>query len=163
MELLSAEKAQLEKGFAAALFSIQNLMEDIFACINAAEMARTRFRGIAQIAGLVFPGYPGRGKTTRQVQTSSSLLFDVFSKYDPENLLLAQANREVMERQLEKSRLTQTLRRLCDARVMLADPPRPTPLSFPLLVDRMRQTLSSEKLIDRVQRMTFRLEKEGDL
>ena len=163
MELLSAEKAQLEKGFAAELFSVQNLMEDIFACINAAEMARTRFRAIAQIAGLVFSGYPGRGKTTRQVQTSSSLLFDVFSKYDPENLLLAQANREVMERQLEKSRLTETLGRLSDARVILADPVRPTPLCFPLLVDRMRQTLSSEKLLDRVQRMTYRLEKEADL
>ena len=36
------------------------------------------------------------------------------------------------------------------------------PLAFPLIVSRLRQRLSSEKLEDRVQRMIVQLEKAAD-
>jgi ATP-dependent Lhr-like helicase len=86
-------------------------------------------------------------------------MFDVFQRYDPENLLLAQAHREVLERQLERSRLGGTLQRLSAARVVLTEPKRFTPLSFPLLVDRTRNKVSSEKLADRIARMQLALER----
>jgi ATP-dependent Lhr-like helicase len=44
----------------------------------------------------------------------------------------------------------------------LENPPRPTPLCFPLLVTRIQALLSSEKLADRVRRMTLQLEKWAD-
>ena len=59
--------------------------------MNSAELARRQFREIARVAGLVFQGYPGSGKSTRQLQSSSGLFFDVFTQYDPHNLLLEQA------------------------------------------------------------------------
>ena len=37
-----------------------------------------------------------------------------------------------------------------------------TPLAFPLLVDRLREKLSSEKLHDRLQRLLKALEKKAD-
>jgi ATP-dependent Lhr-like helicase len=127
--------------------------------LNAAEMAKRQFREIARVAGLVFPGFPRSGKTARQLQASSGLFFDVFQRYDPDNLLLAQAHREVLERQLERSRLGQALQRLSESKVVITNPKRFTPLSFPLLVDRTRNKVSSEKLSDRIKRMQLALER----
>ena len=154
-ELLSPDAAPLEEAIAAGLLSTANLAEDILASMNAAEMARRQFREIARIAGLTFHGYPGQNKSVRQIQASSGLLFDVFMKYDSENLLLAQAQREVLEQQLEHSRLAHTLDRLSRGKVRLLDIERPSPLSFPILIDRTRHRVSSERLADRIRRMTL--------
>jgi ATP-dependent Lhr-like helicase len=158
-ELLSSEPAPLEAALQAGLLSPKNLAEDIPASLNAAELARRQFREVARVAGLVFPGLPGRGKTSRQLQASSELFYDVFARYEPGNLLLRQAHREVLERQLEQSRLARTLRRLAGSQLVLVEARRPTPLAFPLMVDRLREQLSSEKLADRVRRMLRQLER----
>jgi ATP-dependent helicase Lhr and Lhr-like helicase len=161
IELLSPEPAPLDEALASGLLSSDGLADDVSASLNAAEMARRQFREIARVAGLVFPGYPHAGKTARQLQVSSGLFYDVLRRYDPENLLLRQADREVLERQLERSRLGRTLERIGRARLVVVETPRPTPLAFPLLVDRARQKVSSESLADRVRRMQLSLEREA--
>ena len=158
-ELLSAEAAPIEEALEAGLLGSAHLLHDITASLNAAELARRQFREIARVAGLIFEGYPGQAKSMKQVQASSGLLYDVFVKYDPDNLLIAQARREVLERQLEASRIGRTLQRLEQSTVRLIDVERPTPLAFPILVDRTRAKLSSEKLADRVKRMTAQAER----
>jgi ATP-dependent Lhr-like helicase len=158
-ELLSADEAPLDDALAAGLLSPHALLEDVPASLNAAEMARRQFREIARVSGLVFPGHPRSGKTARQLQASSGLFFDVLTRHDPENLLLSQAHREVLERQLERSRLGRTLERLSGARVVVTAPRRTPPLAFPLLVDRARDRVSSESLADRVRRMQLALER----
>jgi ATP-dependent Lhr-like helicase len=160
-ELLSPEPAPLEEALEAGLLGTAHLLHDITQSLNAAELARAQFREIARVAGLVFQGFPGQQKSMRQVQASSGLLYDVFAKYDPDNLLLAQARREVLERQLESSRIGRTLQRLSEGAVRLVHVERPTPLAFPLLVDRTRAKLSSEKLADRIVRMTAQSERGG--
>jgi ATP-dependent Lhr-like helicase len=127
--------------------------------LNATEMAKRQFRELARIAGLVFPGLPRAGKTARQLQASSGLFFDVLRRYDPENLLLSQATREVLERQLESTRLGRTLQRLSAGEIVITNPKRATPLAFPLVVDRNRDKVSSESLSDRIRRMQLSLEK----
>jgi ATP-dependent helicase Lhr and Lhr-like helicase len=158
-ELLSAARAPLDAALAAGLLSPRGLFDDLRGALNATEMARRQFREIARVSGLVFPGLPRSGKSARQLQASSSLFFDVFRQYDPDNLLLAQAHREVLERQLESSRLGQTLERLSEARVVVTEPRRTPPLAFPLLVDRARERVSSESLADRIRRMQLALER----
>ena len=158
-ELLSPDEPPLEDALAADLFSPDAMAVDIPASLNATEMARRQFREIARVAGLVFPGFPRSGKTARQLQSSSGLFFDVFRRYDPDNLLLSQAHREVLERQLEQSRLGRTLQRLAESEVLIRQPKRSTPLAFPLLVDTTRDRVSSEKLADRIRRMQVVLEK----
>ncbi len=158
-ELLSPDEASLDEALAAGLLDAENLVDDIPASLNATEMARRQFREIARVAGLVFPGYPRSGKTARQLQASSGLFFDVFSRYDPANMLLSQAHREVLERQLERTRLGHTLLRLSKVKVVVRDPKRTPPLAFPLLIDRTREKISSEKLVDRVKRMQRALER----
>ena len=158
-ELLSVDAPPLEEALAHDLLSPHALLDDVPASLNATEMAKRQFREIARVAGLVFPGLPRSGKTARQLQASSSLFFDVFRQYDPGNLLLSQAHREVLERQLESSRLGRTLERLTKARVVITEPKRVTPLAFPLLVDRTRERVSSESLADRIRRMQAALER----
>jgi ATP-dependent Lhr-like helicase len=162
LELLSPDPAPIEDAIEAGLFSTGHLLHDIPASLNAAELARRQFREIARVAGLIFQGYPGSGKTVKQLQVSSELLYDVFARYDPENPLLFQAHREVLERQLESSRLGRALDRISSGRVSLVDVERPTPLAFALLVDRAREQVSSEKLADRVRRMAAPLERAAD-
>ena len=159
--LLSAEAAPLEEALASGLLSSRGLADDIVASLNEAELARRQFREVARVAGLTFGGYPGRGKSARQLQASSGLFYDVFTRFDPQNLLLIQAHREVLERQLERTRLTHALARLENSRMLISELEHPTPLAFPILVDRLRETVSSESLADRVAKMTLRLEGEA--
>ena len=158
-ELLAAEP--LPSVDFVAMFSPNRLTDDIIASLNATEMARRQFREIARVAGLVVQGFPGE-KSMRQVQASSGLIYDVFTQYDPANLLLEQAQQEVLERQFERSRLGRALERIADGRITLVQVPRITPLAFPLLVTRMRESVSSEKLADRVRKMQLTLERAAD-
>jgi ATP-dependent Lhr-like helicase len=162
LELLSPERAPLDDAIEAGLLWPEHLLHDIPASLNAAELARRQFREIARIAGLVFQGYPGAAKAVKQVQASSELIYDVFARYDPDNLLLFQAHREVMERQLEQSRLARALERIASGRVSVVEVERPTPLAFPLLVDRAREQVTSEKLGDRIRRMAAPLERAAE-
>ena len=158
-ELLSPDEAPIEEALAAGLLDTSKLIDDIPASLNATEMAKRQFREIARVAGLVFPGFPRSGKSARQLQASSGLFFDVFTRYDSENMLLSQAHREVLERQLERTRLGNTLQRLSASRVVITNPKRTPPLAFPLLIDRTRDRVSSEKLSDRIKRMQRALER----
>jgi ATP-dependent helicase Lhr and Lhr-like helicase len=146
------------------VLSPAHLAEDLLACLNAANMARRQFRDIARVAGLIsqgFPGRPGSGgkrKSTRQLQASSELFFDVFSEFDPANLLLDQARREVLEQQLEFTRLQAALESLAKQHIQIVPLKQLSPFCFPLWVDSLREQISSEKWTDRVQRMLTELE-----
>ncbi len=158
-ELLSDIEIPIEKALQEGLFSTKNLSQDIQASINAAEMARRKFRDIASIAGLIFKGFPGKQKKEKHLQSSSQLFFEVFSDYEPDNLLLLQAYEEVMTFQLEEIRLREALNRIKSQEIILSKPAKATPFSFPIMVDRLRERLSSEKLADRIQRMKLQLAK----
>jgi ATP-dependent Lhr-like helicase len=158
-ELLSAAEPPLSEALDAGLLSPEHLVDDIPASLNSTEMAKRQFREIARVAGLVFPGFPRAGKSARQLQATSGLFFDVFRQYDPANLLLTQAHREVLERQLERSRMGRALQRIARAQVIVTSPPKISPLAFPLWVDRNRERVSSEKLADRIRRMQLSLER----
>ncbi len=164
-ELLSPEPAPLDEALAAtpSLFDTTRLLDDIPASLNASELARRQFREVARVAGLVFEGFPGRKVRARHVQASSDLFFDVFQKYDAGNLLLTQAQREVLLRQLEATRLAHTLTRMAESKLLLVDCARPTPFCFPILVERLQEsTVSTESLEDRIRKMTLQLEAYAD-
>ena len=159
--LLSPEAVDLSLGDLGRLLAAPNVEADILAGLNAAEMGRRQFRELARVAGLVFQGYPGQSPSTRQLQASSGLLYDVFAQYDPDNLLLKQSVREVLERHLEAPRLAAALTRLRGSRALLVQPARPTPFSFPLMVEMFREKLTTEALEARVARMVEALEREA--
>jgi len=156
-ELLTPSRVDWATHLPAAL-STGQVLEDVLASLNASEMALRRFREIARISGLVFGGYPAAQKSTRQIQASSGLFFEVFRKHDPGNLLLGQARDEVLGEELEIDRLQKHLQRMASQRLDLHALKRPGPLAFTLLVEGMRETLSTEKLADRIARMVAELE-----
>jgi ATP-dependent Lhr-like helicase len=158
-ELLSDQPIPVEEALGSGLFDDNDLMTDLNAGINSTEMAKRRFRDIAAIAGLIFKGYPGKKKKEKHLQSSSQLFFDVFTDYEPHNLLLRQAYDEIMTFQLQEARLRDALTRLQQLRILYTQPPKATPFSFLLIVDRMRERISSEKLADRVKRMKLALVK----
>ena len=152
-ELLSDQPIPITEAFDSDLFSTAHLMDDLEATVNGAELARRQFRDIAVIAGLVFRGYPGQPVKDRHLQGSSSLLFDVLADHDPVNLLYRQAFDEMTHHQIEFDRLREVLDRLNAGKWVITHPERPTPFSFPILVDRLREKLSSEQLEARIKRM----------
>lgn len=159
-EILGPKDYPFQLLFSPAFFSLDNLEADIRASLNLSELTQRKFRGVAQVAGLVFKGYPGSRKTSSQLQVSSSLLYDVFSKYEPDNLLLKQAEREVLQEQLETHRLSATLNRLGQLSVLWQATKRPSPLAFPLLVERLNSRMSNETLLQRIERMKQQWEKK---
>jgi ATP-dependent Lhr-like helicase len=160
--LLSPQPLTISLGELGKLLVADHVERDMLAGLNASELTRRQFREIARVAGLIFQGYPGQGKSARQLQASSGLVYDVFAEYDPQNLLLMQAVREVLERQLEASRLHVALKRMRGARAIIERPSKPTPFAFPLMVEVFRDRLSTEELAARVERMVKALEAAAD-
>ncbi len=158
-ELLSDQPIPLDDTNSYELFSPENLLNDIQRSLNSVEMAKRKFRDIAVIGGLIFMGYPGEQKKARHLQASASLLFNVFTEYEPNNLLLRQSFNEVMEQQMEEERLRNMLQRIQKSKIIITFPNRLTPFCFPIKVDSMRENLTSEKLEDRVKRMQMQLER----
>jgi ATP-dependent Lhr-like helicase len=136
-----------------SILSTQGLLTDVLASLNSGELAQRRFRDIARVAGLVFNGFPGAPKSTRQLQASAGLFFEVFRKYDPTNRLLGQAEREVLSQELELARLTETLQALAGQRRAWVTLTAPSPFALPLMIERLREQLSTEKLQDRLDRL----------
>jgi ATP-dependent Lhr-like helicase len=154
LELLTPEAYPYAELLEPGLFSKEGLVDDIVGSVNMSELTRRRFREIARVSGLISTGPVHQKKSAKQVQSSASLLYDVFRRYDPDNLLLVQARREVIEQQFERDRLTAALDRLGATVVTPIHTRRPGPLAFPLVVERLAvDSASSETLIERIERM----------
>ena len=134
------------------------LLREVLASLNATELSRRRFREIARIAGLIFQSHPGERQSNRQLQASAGLYFDVFRKYDPGNRLLAQAESELLSQELDVAQLAAALRRMQGQNLAAITLARPSPLAFPLMVERFREKLTNESLSDRIGRMVADLE-----
>jgi ATP-dependent Lhr-like helicase len=158
-ELLSDKEIDIQQVLDNNLFSEEFLMDDLYKSLNATEMARRKFRDIAVIAGMVFTGYPNKLIKSKHLQSSSQLLFSVFRDYEEDNLLYLQSFRETFEHQLEEGRLRMALERISHQKTVWRNCEKPTPFSFPIITDRLREKLSSEKLEDRIRRMLKSLEK----
>jgi ATP-dependent Lhr-like helicase len=152
-ELLSPEPIPLEEALEEDLFSTQNLIADLFSCTNYTEMTGRRFSEIARISGLVFKGTVEKPVKTKHLQANARLFYQVFSEYEPENLLLRQAQEETLYYQLEEHRLRAALQRASALRLIIQRPGRYTPFSFPIMVDRLRGELSTESVEKRIERM----------
>ncbi len=163
-ELLADEDIPIEEVLADAdFFSLDNLLEDIHSSLNSNEMARRKFRDIAHIGGLVFTGYPGQLMKNKHLQASTSLLFEVFSEYEPDNLLVRQAYNEALAFQLEEFRLRAALQRIAKQNIILKNIERPTPFAFPIMVDNLsRDRLTTESLEERVAKMARRYHLNDD-
>lgn len=159
VELLSDQQIDIKSIMTKDLFHGNELQMHIQGSINAAEMARRQFRDISRISGLIFQGFPGAAKKDRHLQASSQLLFDVFAQYEPDNLLYMQTFDEVMTFQLEEVRMRCTLERITNSDFIVSTPEKATPFAFPIVVDRLRQRSSTERLEDRIAKMQMLLEK----
>lgn len=152
-ELLSADPIPIKEALDSDIFSTTHLKRDILQSVNATEMARRRFRDIASIAGLVFRGFPGRPIKEKHLQSSSSLIFNTLSEHEPDNLLLRQAYDEIFQFQLEQSRMYAAFNRIQSQEILLRHIDHPTPFCFPIMVDRLRERLTSETLEQRIEKM----------
>ncbi|RDY60127.1 ligase-associated DNA damage response DEXH box helicase [Flagellimonas nanhaiensis] len=153
-ELLSDKPLDIQEILDNNLFTSEYMLSDLQKSLNSNEMARRKFRDIAVISGMVFTGYPEKGVKMKHLQSSSELLFDVFRDFEDDNLLYQQAYTETFEHQLEEGRLRLALERIAEQEIVWKQCQRPTPFSFPIITDRLREKLSNEKLADRIKRMT---------
>ena len=153
-ELLSDKPIDIQNVLDNNLLTPEYMLGDLKKSLNSNEMARRKFRDIAVISGMVFTGYPDKGIKMKHLQSSSQLLFDVFKDFEPDNLLYQQAHTETFEHQLEEGRLRLALERIAGQEIVWKQCQKPTPFSFPIITDRLREKLSNEKLADRIKRMT---------
>ncbi len=163
LELLCAEPIDWSKELLAVINSAQGamLLDEVLASMNAGELVQRRFREIARVSGLVSQGYPGEKRSNKQLQASSSLFYEVFRKYDPTNQLLVQAKQELLAEELDIDRLRHSLARMSAQQLVIKSLKQPTPFSFPLMVERLREKLSNESMADRIARMVKQLEKDA--
>ena len=152
-ELFSDSEIVLSNEQLHKILSRENLMEDVLSSINAAEMAKRKFRDIAVISGLVIQNIPGAQKNNKSLQSSSGLIFKVLEEFDSQNLLLKQAYMEVFNQQLEEHRLITAFERIQKSKIIFKEATNFTPLSFPIKVDSLRQSLSSEDLAKRIEKL----------
>ncbi len=153
-EMLSDKPIDIQAVLDNDLFTTDYMLSDLQKSLNSNEMARRKFRDIAVISGMVFTGYPNKNIKMKHLQSNSQLLFDVFKDYEADNLLFQQAFTETFEHQLEEGRLRMALLRIEHQTIVWKECSKATPFSFPIITDRLREKLSSEKLADRIKRMT---------
>jgi len=138
----------------------ENLLDDLIECMHTAELARRQFREIARVSGLILQQPPGRPiQSQRELQSSASLLFEVLQRYDAENLLLEQSRREILERQLELTRLTQVLHALQKRPILFIETQHLSPMAFPLWADRLQAILVAADATTRLEAMLKELNK----
>jgi ATP-dependent Lhr-like helicase len=152
-ELLSDQEMELDEEKIHQILSKENLMKDVVASVNASEMASRKFRDIAVIAGLVVQTHPGKRKTNKSLQSSSGLIFRVLDEYEPDNLLLRQAYTEVFNHELDEARMQAAFERINESKIIIKTASAFTPLSFPIKVDSLRNSMSNEDLAKRIERM----------
>lgn len=157
-EILSDQEFDMQNVLDNNLITSEMILEDLEASVNATELAKRKFRDIAVIAGLVFTGYPNKAVKVKHLQSSSQLLFEVFRDHEPDNLLFRQAYTETYEQEIEEYRLREAFERIENQTIVWKACERPTPFSFPIITDRLREKLSSEKLADRIKRMQLKWE-----
>ncbi len=159
IELLCPAALPLDESAWRGLLSPAELVEDLLACLNTGELTKRQFREISRVAGLVLTSSPAAPRSNRQLQASAGLFFEVFTEFDPQNLLLVQAKREVLERQLEFGRLKAALEGLAAQALVLRSPGRLTPMAFPVWAQRIQsQTIRMEDATTRIERMARQLE-----
>ncbi|MEN9773096.1 MAG: hypothetical protein RL322_166 [Pseudomonadota bacterium] len=158
-ELFGPAPFDLERVRSGELFAPAGLDEDLEQAVNAAELVKRRFRENARIAGLLLQGGPGARRSNRSLQASAGLFYEVFARHDPNNRLLAQARREVLDRELERPRIHAVLDSLSSRPIEVVEIDRATPFAFPLMVDRLRERLSTEQLDARIARLIAQAER----
>lgn len=162
IELLCPEDPMLGEKDWLEMLSPENVLDELLLCLNAGELTKRQFREVSRVAGLVMATSPGAPRSVRQLQASTSLFYEVFKEFDPDNLLLKQAEREVLERQLEIGRLTAALATLAKQDFKLIATPRLTPMAFPIWAQRIgSQTVRVEEAGERIERMVTQLEKQA--
>ena len=158
-ELLSDQAFEQEAFIDNDLLSATHLMADLEKSINISEVARRRFRDIAVISGLVFQGFPNQPIKTKHLQSGAQLFYDVFKAYETDNLLYQQALEETFDHGMERGRMTQVFEKIGQQEIVWRECLHPTPFSFPLITDRLRSKLSSERVEDQIKKMFLQLEK----
>ncbi|MET0312107.1 MAG: DNA ligase-associated DEXH box helicase, partial [Burkholderiaceae bacterium] len=159
-ELVSGQTFELSPVTDKSILGGEDLLHDVLASLNSSELAQRRFREIARVAGLIFMGYPGAPKSTRQLQASSGLFYEVFRKYDQGNLLLGQAEQEVLSQELDISRLSAALEAMRGRTVDYVHLRHPSPMSLPLMVERFREKLTTEQLSARLDRIISDMDRD---
>lgn len=152
-ELFSDKEIPVREDNLHQILTRDNLMTDVISSINAAEMARRKFRDIAVISGMVVQNFPGKQRSNKALQSSAGLLFKVLEDYDPNHFLVRQAYTEVFNMQLQEQRLVEAFKRIEKSKIILKYSNTFTPLSFPIKIDSLRQTLSSESLDARIKKL----------
>jgi ATP-dependent Lhr-like helicase len=153
LEILAPEEYEFNIAEMKEFLSLDNLNNDIQLSLNMTQLAKKQFRDIAQISGLIYLNRPGERRTMKNLQMSSSLLFEVFQNHEPEQPLYNQSFEEVRFFQFQEGRLISVLRKLQEMPFEHYQTTRPSPLAFPLVVERIGSLVSSETLLERLLRM----------
>lgn len=153
LEILAPSDYQFQVDEMKEFLSLNNLTNDIQRSLNMTQLAKKQFRDIAQVSGLIQQNRAGERRTMKNLQMSSSLLFEVFQNYEPEQPLYNQSFDEVRFFQFQENRLISVLRKLQDLPFEHYKTSRPSPLAFPLIIERIGSLVSSETLQERLVRM----------
>lgn len=153
LEILAPADFDFQEFDMKELLSLKNLSLDIQKSLNMTQLAKKQFREIAQVSGLIYQNQARERRTMKNLQMSSSLLFDVFQAYEPDQPLYRQSYDEVKFFQFQEDRLVKVLKQLEGVPFDYYKTSRPSPLAFPLIIERIGSRVSSETLQERLQRM----------
>lgn len=153
LEILGPQDYHFDVDSLRRFLGLDQLTNDIQRSLNMTQLAKKQFRDIAQISGLIQQNRAGERRTMKNLQMSSSLLFDVFQNFEPEQPLYHQSFDEVRFLQFQEDRLLKVLNKLKDMPFEHYKTSRPSPLAFPLVIERIGSRVSSETLQERLKKM----------
>ncbi len=124
----------------APLFSPDVFEAELADWMAASPFLRRAFREVAIIAGLIERQLPGQVKTGKQMSVSSDLIYDVLRRHEPDHLLLTAAWTDARGKLTDIERLAALLD-LAQAKLMLVELDRVSPLAVPVLLEIGRESV----------------------
>lgn len=153
LEILGPSGLVLTESDLRQSLKCDKLIVDMEKSLGKSGLAKRQFKEIAQISGLVPQNQVGRRRTLKNLQSSTSLLFDVFERFEVSNLLYQQSLAEVKVYQFQEKRMKETLERLEKSHLIYRLLPYPSPFGFPLVIERMSATVSGNSLKERIEKL----------
>ncbi|MDA9951363.1 ligase-associated DNA damage response DEXH box helicase [Oligoflexaceae bacterium] len=153
VEIVINDNSKIEALLTPELLSPTGWSDDLKMAINMSELSKLHFREIARVSNLVWQNYPRARKRGSEIKASASLLHGVFSQFEPENPLLEQADREVLERELDYKNTGGILKEIQSLTWVVKSLPTPSPLGINLIGERLAAKLSSESTKERIDKL----------
>ena len=143
------------------LFQPEGAEVDMKAALEASQLVKWNFRGVAQTGLMVPRNRPGEQRRIKQLRWSAEILFRVLSEHEPDHPMLIQSYREATHAFLDLPRATEFLEHVQTLEWHQVNVPVISPFSFGLYATKIKEGMMLENPEEAIERLWREFERKA--